>query len=295
MRIFVAGASGQLARALKARAGQAGHLAETFGRPALDLASSTDPAAAIAGFAADIVINAAAYTAVDKAEAEPGLAFSVNRDGAGRLAAAARRLGLPLLHVSTDYVFDGEKGAPYAEADATAPLGVYGRSKLEGEAAVRAAHPDALVFRTGWVYGADGRNFVRTMVELAATRERLDIVADRFGNPTYVADLAEGLLAIAGRAAGHRAGGIFHLAGADDASWHDLAGGVMTSLSAAGRSVPTLSSISGDGYVAAAARPRDSRLDCALVARTFGVCLPGWRERVGGAVSAILEQQETTR
>lgn len=295
MRIFVAGASGQLARALKARAGAAGHVAETFGRPALDLASSADPAPAIAGFAADIVINAAAYTAVDKAESEPELALAVNRDGAARLAAAARRLGLPFLHVSTDYVFDGGKGAPYVEADATAPLGVYGRSKLEGEAAVLAAHPDALVFRTGWVYGADGRNFVRTMVELAAERDKLDIVADRFGNPTHAADLADGLLAIAGQAAENRGGGIFHLAGSEEASWHDLAGGVMGSLAAAGRRVPQLSPISGDAYVAAAARPRDSRLDGSLAARTFGVRLPGWRESVGVAVSAILEQQETSR
>lgn len=295
MRIFVTGASGQLARALKARAGAAGHVAETFGRPALDLASSADAAPAIAGFAADLVINAAAYTAVDKAESEPELALAVNRDGAARLAAAARRLGLPFLHVSTDYVFDGEKGTPYTEADATAPLGVYGRSKLEGEAAVLAAHPDALVFRTGWVYGADGRNFVRTMVELAAERDKLDIVADRFGNPTHAADLADGLLAIAGQAAENRGGGIFHLAGSEEASWHDLAGGVMGSLVAAGRRVPQLSPISGDAYVAAAARPRDSRLDCALVAQRFGVRLPGWRKSVGVAVSAILEQQETAR
>jgi dTDP-4-dehydrorhamnose reductase len=295
MRIFVAGASGQLARALRARAGDCGHVVGTFGRPELDLASASDPATAIAGFAADIVINAAAYTAVDRAEAEPELAFAVNRDGAVRLAAAARRLGLPFLHVSTDYVFDGGKGAPYAEGDATAPLGIYGRSKLEGEAAVRAAHPDALVFRTSWVYGADGGNFVRTMVRLASERDKLDIVADRFGNPTFAADLADGLLAIAGQAGNDRGGGIFHLAGADDASWHDLAGGVMAALAAAGRPVPALSPISGDAYVAAAARPGDSRLDGSLAERTFGVRLPGWRASVGVAVSAILAQQEAIR
>lgn len=295
MRIFVAGASGQLARALRARAGRAGHVVEAVGRPVLDLAVSTDPVAPIAAFSADIVINAAAYTAVDRAEAERELAFAVNRDGAGRFAAAARRLGLPFLHVSTDYVFDGEKGAPYVEGDAPAPLSIYGRSKLDGEAAVRAAHPDALVFRTGWVYGADGRNFVRTMVELAATRDRLDIVADRFGHPTHVADLADGLLAIAGQAGDNRGGGVFHLAGADEASWYDLAGGVMASLAASGRRVPQLSPISGDDYVATAARPRDSRLDCALAARTFGVRLPGWRDSAGVAVAAILELQETPR
>jgi dTDP-4-dehydrorhamnose reductase len=295
MRIFIAGSSGQLARALMARAGQAGHVAGTFGRPELDLASASDPATAIAGFAADIVINAAAYTAVDKAEAEPALALAVNRDGAAQLAAAAHRLGLPFLHVSTDYVFDGEKGGAYVEADATAPLGVYGQSKLEGEAAVLSAHPDALVFRTGWVYGADGRNFVKTMVDLAATRDTLEIVADRFGNPTYAADLADGLLTIAAQAADKRGGGVFHLAGSEDASWYDLAGGVMNGLAAVGRRVPALSPISGDAYVAAAARPRDSRLNCALAARTFGVRLPGWRDSVAVAVSAILDQQEHTR
>jgi dTDP-4-dehydrorhamnose reductase len=292
MRIFVAGGSGQLARALKARGQEAGHVVETFGRPELDLASAADPASLIAGFEPDVVINAAAYTAVDKAEAEPELAFAVNRDGAARLAASARRLDLPFLHVSTDYVFDGEKGAPYREGDATAPLGVYGRSKLEGEAAVRTAHPDALIFRTSWVYGPDGGNFVRTMVRLAGERDRLDIVADRFGNPTSAADLADGLLAIAAQAADHRGGGIFHLAGADDASWHDLAGGVMAALAASGQRVPQLAPISGDAYVAAAARPRDSRLDCALAGQVFGARLPGWKASVGTAVAAILQAQE---
>ncbi|BCP54521.1 putative dTDP-4-dehydrorhamnose reductase [Kaistia sp. 32K] len=293
MRIFVAGSSGQLARALKARAAQHGHVVETFGRPALDLAVPGDFEGLIAAQAPDVVINAAAYTAVDRAESEAGLAMAVNRGGAGHLAAAARRLGLPFLHVSTDYVFDGEKGAPYVEGDATAPLGVYGTSKFEGEAAVLDAHPEALIFRTGWVYGADGGNFVRTMVRLAGEREHLDIVADRFGNPTHAADLADALLAIAPQA---RSGaGIFHLAGSVEASWFDLAEGVMAQLEAAGRTVPALGRISGDAYVAPAPRPRDSRLDCSLAERTFGVRLPGWPDSLGAAVAAILIGERKAR
>lgn len=290
MRIFVAGSSGQLARALKARAAAHGHVVETFGRPRLDLASPEAAARLIDDFAPDLVLNAAAYTAVDKAESDVEAAMAINRDGAAILAATAGRRGLSFLHVSTDYVFDGEKGAPYIETDATNPLGVYGRSKLEGERQVLADNPDALIFRTGWVYGADGGNFVRTMVRLAGEREHLDVVADRFGNPTFAGDLADGLLAIAGRAKGV-SGGIFHLAGSAEASWFDLATGVMAQLTAAGCRVPTLARISGDAYVAAAARPRDSRLDCGLAERTFGVRLPGWPDSLGAVVASILDPE----
>ena len=292
MRIFVAGCSGQLARALKARAPQHGHVAETFGRPALDLADPGSMLGLIERFEPDVVINAAAYTAVDRAESEPALAMAINCDGAAQLARSARQIGLPFLHVSTDYVFDGEKGAPYVEADATHPLGVYGRTKLEGERRVLDSHPGALIFRTGWVYGPDGGNFVRTMIRLAGEKEHLDIVADRFGNPTSAMDLADGLLAVAGQAktqGGQAPGGVFHLTGSAEASWFDLAAGVMAQLSDAGRRVPTLGKISGDAYVAPAARPRDSRVDCGLAERTFGVRLPPWHASLGVAVDAILD------
>jgi dTDP-4-dehydrorhamnose reductase len=291
MRIFVAGSSGQLASALKARASLHGHVVETFGRPALDLAVPGDFEGLIAAFAPNVVLNAAAYTAVDHAESQAGLAMAVNRGGAAHLARAAHRLELPFLHVSTDYVFDGEKGAPYVESDAPNPLGVYGGSKREGEEFVQNEHPGALIFRTGWVYGADGRNFVKTMISLAATKDRLDVVADRIGNPTHAADLADGLLAIAAQAADQAEGGIYHLAGSADASWFDLAEGVMARLEAAGLPVPMLSRSAGDDYVAPARRPRDSRLDCGLAERTFGVRLPGWPESLGPAVAAILNQE----
>jgi len=292
MRIFVAGSSGQLARALKARAAAHGHLVETFGRPVLDLADPDGAAALIEGFAPDLILNGAAYTAVDRAESEAELAMAINREGAARLAAGARKLGLPFLHVSTDYVFDGEKRAPYVETDAPHPLGVYGHTKLEGERQVLAENPDALIFRTGWVYGADGGNFVRTMIRLAGERENLDIVADRFGNPTFAADLADGLLTIAAKARG-APGGVFHLAGNAEASWFDLAAGVMARLAAAGRTVPSLARISGDAYVAPAARPPDSRLDCSRAEQVFGVRLPGWPQSLGVAVDAILDSDRS--
>lgn len=290
MRIFVAGSTGQLARALKSRATAHDHVVATFGRPEFDLARPDAMARVIASFEPDLVINAAAYTAVDKAENEVDLAMAVNRDGAAQLAAISGELGLPFLHVSTDYVFDGEKGAPYVETDSTHPLGVYGRTKLAGEHEVLSRNPDALIFRTGWVYGPDGGNFVRTMVRLAAEKEHLDIVADRFGNPTSASDLAEALLTIALQAKG-AAGGVFHLAGGAEASWFDLASGVMARLAETGRKVPTLGKISGDAYVAPAARPRDSRLDCSLAERIFGVRLPGWPDSLGVAVDAILDSE----
>jgi dTDP-4-dehydrorhamnose reductase len=290
MRIFVAGSAGQLARALTSRAAAHDQGVATFGRPEFDLARPDAMARVIAGFEPDLVINAAAYTAVDRAESEADLAMAINRDGAAQLAAVSRQLGLPFLHVSTDYVFDGEKGAPYVETDATHPLGVYGHTKLAGENAVLSQNPDALIFRTGWVYGPDGGNFVRTMVRLAGEKEHLDIVADRFGNPTSASDLADALLAIAHQAKG-AAGGVFHLAGGAEASWFDLASGVMARLAETGRKVPTLGRISGDAYVAPAARPRDSRLDCSLVERTFGVRLPGWTDSLGVTVDAILNPE----
>ncbi|MCX5578169.1 dTDP-4-dehydrorhamnose reductase [Kaistia terrae] len=290
MRIFVAGSAGQLARALTSRAAAHDQVVATFGRPEFDLARPAEMARVIAGFEPDLVINAAAYTAVDRAESEADLAMAINRDGAAQLAVVSRQLGLPFLHVSTDYVFDGEKGAPYVETDATHPLGVYGHTKLAGENAVLSQNPDALIFRTGWVYGPDGGNFVRTMVRLAGEKEHLDIVADRFGNPTSASDLADALLAIAHRAKG-AAGGVFHLAGGAEASWFDLASGVMARLAETGRKVPTLGKISGDAYVAPAARPRDSRLDGSLAERTFGVRLPGWTDSLGVTVDAILNPE----
>lgn len=201
MRIAVIGAKGQVGWELARRAPLLGHEALAWDMAELDItdAVAVDRALAVSG--ADAVINAAAYTAVDKAEQEPELAFAVNRDGPAHLAAACNRLHIPLLHISTDYVYDGNKPNPYVEDDPVAPLGVYGQSKAEGDDAVLRLLPRHLILRVSWVFGIHGHNFVKTMLRLAQEREELRVVADQFGCPTYAGDIADTLLELAGRTA----------------------------------------------------------------------------------------------
>jgi dTDP-4-dehydrorhamnose reductase len=200
--ILVAGKAGQLARSLAQEALWRGVPLVTMGRPDLDLTDAGSIERAVAAAAPRAIVNAAAYTAVDQAEAEQGLAFAINRDGAARLAASAARLGVPFIHVSTDYVFDGTKDAPYREDDRPSPLGIYGRSKVAGERAVREADPAAVILRTSWVYSRFGRNFVITMLQLAQTREVVRVVDDQHGAPTSASDLARAILDLVERMTG---------------------------------------------------------------------------------------------
>ena len=207
LRVLVAGREGQLARALLPAFGGAGWEVAARGRDSLDLAASAGAIGeAVRADAPDLVVNAAAYTAVDRAESELDAAMAVNRDGAAALAQAAASVGAPVLHVSTDYVFNGDKGEPYAEDDAPAPIGAYGRSKLEGEAAVLAANPRSLVLRTSWVCSATGQNFLRTMLRLAETRDEVSVVDDQRGAPTFAADLAGAIARMAPRLVASPAG-----------------------------------------------------------------------------------------
>uniref|UniRef100_UPI003A8FC81E dTDP-4-dehydrorhamnose reductase n=1 Tax=Kordiimonas sp. TaxID=1970157 RepID=UPI003A8FC81E len=183
-RIFVAGKTGQVARSLQVAADSDGLTAECFGRPELDLSSPDLNVELIKNFRPDAIVNAAAYTAVDAAEEDEVTATAINAYGAGQLARVAQELSIPFLHLSTDYVFDGEKSTPYTEGDPVNPQGAYGRSKLRGEEAVLAANPDAMIFRTAWVYSPYGKNFVKTMLRLAQSRDTLGVVADQWGNPT---------------------------------------------------------------------------------------------------------------
>jgi dTDP-4-dehydrorhamnose reductase len=278
--ILVAGKTGQLARCLAQEARRRGTTLVTLGRPEFDLSQPELVAPIIAAHRPRAIVNAAAYTAVDKAEAEPALATAINRDGAGALAAAAARLGTPFIHVSTDYVFDGRKDAPYREEDAPCPLGSYGRSKLEGETAARTACPAGVILRTSWVYSPFGQNFVTTMLRLAATREKIQVVDDQHGAPTSAGDLASAILDLAERLTARRmdgTGGVYHLAAAGETTWYGFAGAIFAGWARRGHRVPVLAPIATAQYPTAAQRPANSRLDCSKIARVFGLRLPPWQ------------------
>jgi dTDP-4-dehydrorhamnose reductase len=292
VRIVVTGRQGQVARSLIERAPGRGVEVVPIGRPAFDLAGPPDGiASAIAAARPDVVVSAAAYTQVDKAESEPELAFAINEQGAKAVAHAAHKLAVPLIHLSTDYVFDGTKRSPYVEDDPSAPSGVYGASKLAGEQAVLAEHPNTAVLRTAWVYSPFGANFVKTMLRLGASRDEVGVVADQIGNPTSAFDLADGILAVA---ANLRAGtdssqrGIFHLTGAGEASWADLAEAVFAASAEAGGPAASVKHIRTADYPTAAMRPANSRLDCGKLARAHGVRLPEWRPSVKEVVQRLV-------
>jgi len=288
MRIAVTGRHGQVATSLAERAGP-GETIVLLGRPELDLAG--DPraiAAAIATARPDVVISAAAYTAVDKAESEAAEAEAVNARGAGAVAAAARALGVPVIHLSTDYVFDGRKDEPYLESDPTGPTGVYGRTKLAGEQAVLAAHPGAVVCRTAWVYSPFGHNFVKTMLRLAGDRDAVRVVADQIGNPTSALDIADAVLAIA--RTGARATGVFHLAGTGAASWADFAEAIFAESAAAGGPSARVVRIGTADFPTPTARPANSRLNCDRLAQEYGIRLPEWRQSTAAVVRRLVVQ-----
>lgn len=291
MRILVFGRNGQLAQALQDRA-LPGWDVHALGRGQVDIRDGSGVLDAIASLLPDVIINAAAYTAVDRAETEEADALAVNRDGAHNVALAAARSGIPLIHISTDYVFSGEKDAPYREEDTPAPLGVYGRSKLAGELAVAAAHEDHVIVRTAWVHSPFGRNFVKTMLRLAAEREIVSVVADQFGNPTSALDLADTLLEIAHVIAGpstRQWRGVFHAVNAGEASWADLAERVFFRSRMLGGPSATVRRISTAEFPAAAARPRNARLNTDKLHKTFGIGMRLWQGAVDESVSLILK------
>jgi dTDP-4-dehydrorhamnose reductase len=289
MRVLVAGREGQLARAVTAAFGAAGHDAIALGRPALDLADRASIASAMT-LAPDLVINAAAYTAVDRAEDEPALARAVNATGAGWLAEAAATRGAALIHVSTDYVFDGAKGAPYVETDAPNPLGVYGATKAEGERLVLGAHPRAAVIRTAWVCSPDGGNFVKTMLRLAQEREALRVVADQLGAPTFADDLAAAMLRMAPRLMAGVGSGLLHLTGAPHTSWHGFAEAILDQAAQRGHPRPRLTPITTAEYPTRARRPADARLDCERIGAIHGIVPADWRVALGRCLDTLVGQ-----
>lgn len=293
MRIFVTGAEGQVARSLReAAAGEDGLVVGCGARPEMDLLRPDSIARAIDAFGPDLVVNPAAYTAVDKAENEPELAFAINRDGAGAVAAAAAAAGAPIIHFSTDYVFDGAKAGAYVEEDPTVPTGVYGRSKLAGEQAVAAANPAHIILRTAWVYAPFGANFVRTMLRLSAERDLLRVVDDQVGCPTYAPDIARATLAV-GRQLGQTGwrgdyAGVTHLAGPDMMSWCSFAEAIIKGASErGGRSIPVQPITTAD-YPTPAARPANSRLATDRLKSEFGVQLPDLQSSLNGCLDRLI-------
>lgn len=256
------------------------------GRDRIDLSAPETVTATIDALAPSIVINAAAYTAVDRAESEPGPAYAVNAAGVETLAGACHQAGARLIHISTDYVFDGTKGKPYDVADPTSPLGVYGRSKLAGELACL-ARPGTTVVRTAWVYSATGSNFVKTIRRLAQERDRLGVVADQVGNPSAASDIAAAIQAIALDPQPFE--GIVHAVAPDTATWHELASAIVEELGSAATAV--VDPITTADYPTAAARPADSRLDTTLLAERFGHQLRPWRTALS-EVCGLLDRAE---
>jgi len=240
----------------------------------------------------DLVINCAAYTKVDLAEKEPEAAFQANRDGPAHLAAACRDRGIPLLHVSTDYVFDGSGSHPYREDEPVNPLGVYGASKEAGERAVRATLDRHVILRTAWVFSDTGQNFVRTMLRLGAEREALRVVNDQTGGPTDAADIATTLLTIADRVTGPDAGaalfGTFHYCGAPSTTWHGFAASIFDGATRRGHRSPALSACTTADYPTPARRPAWSVLDCGKLMDVYGIPQPDWRVALDRVLTSLL-------
>jgi dTDP-4-dehydrorhamnose reductase len=279
LRIAVTGAHGQIASALQDLATRPGAAIQlvALARPELDLERPETIAPALRAARPDILISAAAFTAVDAAETAREQAMAVNGVAPGVLAAEAARLGVPIIHLSTDYVFDGTKPAPYVESDPTGPATVYGETKLAGERAVAAANPDHAVVRTAWVYAPQGKNFVLTMLRLAETRERVGVVADQIGNPSYSLDIADGLIALAqAMLRGEGAPGVYHMAGGDKASWADFAEAIFAGARRRGGPAAAVDRIASAAYPTPAKRPANSQLDCAKLRDGFGIELPAW-------------------
>ena len=285
MSLLVTGGTGQVGSALGALG------ARVVGRPAFDFDRPESIQAVFAAAAPTLVVNAAAYTAVDAAETDEAAAFRANRDGPAALARLCEGAGIPLIHLSTDYVFDGSKGAPYVETDPVAPLGVYGRSKLAGEQAVLEACPRAIILRTSWVYAATGKNFVRTMLGAARTNSRLRVVADQQGCPTAAADLAAAILAIATRIGRegwrNEFGGVFHAAGAGATTWHGFAAAIFADAARYGQTPPTIEAITTADWPTPVRRPADSRLNCDKLEQAVGLRLPPWQASLARVVDQI--------
>jgi dTDP-4-dehydrorhamnose reductase len=297
LKLLVTGSAGQLGAELLRAAPAAGVAAQGLARDRLDIADAGAVAVAVGAAKAsgcDVVVNAAAYTGVDKAESDRDRAFAVNRDGPGHLAEACRRQGLPLVQVSTDYVFDGTKEGAYVETDRVAPLGVYGASKEAGERAVRGRLNEHLILRTSWVYAAHGHNFVRTMLRLAGKRDELRVVDDQHGIPTAAADIAQAILAIAAKILEARregryvAWGTYHYAAAGPTTWCGFARAIVERAGPLTGRHPAITAIRTADFPTPARRPANSVLDCRRIGAAFAPPRRPWQDGLDQVLSDIL-------
>lgn len=294
MRLLVIGRGGQLARSLEERGPAYGVETLFLGRPEIDLAQELSIVPKVRGLAPDAIVNAAAYTAVDKAEAEKQTAYAINASGAGRVAEAAGALGIPIVHVSTDYVFDGKRSLPYTEDVNPAPVGAYGCSKLAGEQIV-ARYRNHVILRTSWVYSPFGHNFVRTMLRLAAEHEEISVVADQFGCPTSALDFADAVLRVCRNLVDNPSDaalrGTFHLAARGSTTWADFAEAVFRISQTLGGPSARVQRITTAEYPTAAHRPQNSRLDSSRVESVHGVRLMHWQQALEQCLERLISKK----
>lgn len=280
MKILVTGKNGQVAQSML-HSTQDGVEIVALGRPELDITDKTSIAKAVQVYKPDIVVNAAAYTAVDKAETEIQEAFAVNRDGAKNVAEVTQENGLPIIHISTDYVFNGQNENGYKEDDAPGPLNVYGLSKLEGEWGVMEANPNHIILRTAWVYSQFGNNFVKTMIRLAQTHDEINVVSDQWGTPTSADFIANNIITIGKQVTGKNPPqnwrGIFHLVPDGKTNWADFAREVFSVSKKTGEKICTIRSISSSEYRTSATRPKNSLLNNEKIRPIFNLQIVGWK------------------
>lgn len=292
-RVVVTGREGQVVSSLLERSlNHARFQLIPLGRPGLDLSAPETIESALRRSEPDIIVSAAAYTAVDLAENDVRLAQIVNGVSPGKIAETAAALGIPVIHLSTDYVFDGSKSSPYVESDPVAPLGVYGRSKLAGERAVSSATSNYAILRTAWVYSPFGKNFLRTMLRVAGTQDSLNVVEDQIGNPTSALDIADAVLSVAENlltSDSQELRGTFHLTGTGDASWADFAAEIFALSALEGGPSAEVNRIPSSAYATPAQRPANSRLDCTLLQTRHGVILPDWRQSTATIVKRLAQ------
>ncbi|MEM8625824.1 MAG: dTDP-4-dehydrorhamnose reductase [Pseudomonadota bacterium] len=294
--LLVTGAAGQLGWEAVRRAPSAGLSVSALARDSLDITDRVAVREMVERLKPKVILNAAAYTAVDEAERDREAAFAVNAEAPGHLAEAAAEKGAALIHISTDYVFDGTKESAWTEADPVAPLGVYGESKLAGEAAVAARCARHVTLRTAWVYGVEGRNFVRTMLRLAGEGRPLRVVADQIGSPSFAGDLATACLKLTKRLVdlpeGDDGWGVFHAAGRGSTSWHGLAEAAVAQAARASGRRPAVEAITTADFPTKARRPANSVLDCAKLARVHGIALRHWRMALAEMLDETLAAEE---